>query len=47
MTKVIAKYGYVIATLAMLFTIANVNSTCLCWLHQPELPQGAEKLRKF
>lgn len=36
-----------IATAAKMATSANVNSTCHFVAHQPKLPIGAEKLRKF
>ena len=32
---------------AMLITAMNVNSTCMYMIHQPKLPQTANKLRKF
>ena len=37
----------VIAKAAMMATTANVNSACFFVIHQPKLPKGAEKLRKF
>ncbi len=36
-----------IAAAAKTVTAANVNSACLFVAHQPKLPKGAEKLRKF
>ncbi len=36
-----------IAAAAKMATSANVNSTCMLVAHQPKLPKGAEKLRKF
>ncbi len=36
-----------IAVAAKNATAANVNSACLFVAHQPKLPKGAEKLRKF
>ncbi len=36
-----------IAAAAKLATTANVNSACNFVIHQPKLPKGAEKLRKF
>lgn len=36
-----------IAAAAKMATSINVNSTCLFVIHQPKLPKGAEKLRKF
>ncbi len=36
-----------IAAAAKMATTTNVNSTCGFVIHQPKLPKGAEKLRKF
>lgn len=36
-----------VAAVALFITTANANSTCMYITHQPELPQGAKKLRKF
>lgn len=36
-----------IAVAAKMATTANVNSACHFVIHQPKLPKGAEKLRKF
>ncbi len=36
-----------IAAAAKMATTANVNSACMFVAHQPKLPKGAEKLRKF
>lgn len=36
-----------IAKAAKMATVANVNSACFFVIHQPKLPKGAEKLRKF
>lgn len=41
------KVAGVLASMALLVTTANVNATCAFIIYQPELPQGAEKLRKF
>jgi cyclic lactone autoinducer peptide len=35
-----------VSKLAVAVTAANVNSTCLFYMNQPELPQSAEKLKK-
>lgn len=45
--KFIMKFSGVIASLALMVTIANANSSCMFVMHQPKLPKGAEKLRKF
>ncbi|MPM77410.1 hypothetical protein SDC9_124413 [bioreactor metagenome] len=47
MKKVLIKLGGVIASLALMVTTMNVNTTCIWLIHQPKLPKGAEKLRKF
>lgn len=47
MKKMIFKFSGVIASLALMVTSMNVNSTCMLLIHQPELPKGAEKLRKI
>ena len=36
-----------VAAAAKRATAANVNSACFFVAHQPKLPKGAEKLRKF
>lgn len=41
------KAGKTIARLALMVTTMNVNSACMLFAHQPKLPKGAEKLRKF
>jgi cyclic lactone autoinducer peptide len=45
--KIIMKISGLVASLALMVTIANVNSSCMFVMHQPKLPKGAEKLRKF
>lgn len=37
----------VIAALALMVTTLNVNTACVFVMHQPKLPEGAEKLKKF
>ncbi len=39
--------GGVVASLALMITTLNVNTTCLYMAHQPKLPDSAKKLRKF
>lgn len=34
------------ASLALLATALNVNSTCQFFMYQPKLPQGAQKLAR-
>jgi len=47
MKKLFFKFCSVVVNLALLVTVFNVNSSCMLFAHQPELPKGAEKLRKF
>ncbi len=47
MNLFLTKYGKVISGLALLVAVVSANSTCLFYLHQPELPESASKLRKF
>lgn len=37
----------IIANVAKTVTTMNVNSACMCFAHQPKLPETAKKLRKF
>ncbi len=39
--------GTQIASIALLVTTFNVNTTCLFVAHQPKLPDATKKLRKF
>ncbi|HDK7155510.1 TPA: cyclic lactone autoinducer peptide [Clostridium botulinum] len=41
------KIGKVLASLALMVTAYNVNAACMFYIHQPKMPKGAEKLRKF
>ena len=41
------KFGMILASLALMVTSLNVNTTCMLIAHQPELPENAKKLRKF
>lgn len=45
--NVVLKFGMVLASFALMVTSLNVNTTCMFIAHQPELPQGSSKLRKF
>jgi cyclic lactone autoinducer peptide len=47
MKNLIAKYAGVVAALALMVTAANVNHICMFVAHQPEMPEGAEKLRRL
>lgn len=46
MKKLVYRFGSVFASLALLITVANVNTSCFFMAHQPELPKGAQKLKK-
>ncbi|MDR2557961.1 MAG: cyclic lactone autoinducer peptide [Oscillospiraceae bacterium] len=35
------------AALALAVVVLAANSVCMFILHQPEMPEGAKKLRKF
>lgn len=41
------KFYRVIAVMALMVTTLNVNTACVFVMHQPKLPEGADKLRKF
>jgi len=45
--KLVLKFGSAIASFALMITALNVNTTCYFLIHQPKLPKGAEKLRRF
>lgn len=47
MSKNALKFNGKIASLALWMTAANVNATCVVPIHQPTLPKGAEKFKKF
>lgn len=47
MKNLIYKFGSAIAALALTVTAFNVNSGCMFLMHQPKLPEGAEKLSKI
>ncbi|MPN51360.1 hypothetical protein SDC9_199003 [bioreactor metagenome] len=47
MKNLFAKYSSVIAALALVVTTLTINRACLLVMHQPKMPEGAEKLRKF
>ncbi len=47
LNSILVKFGSIAASLALLVTVANVNSVCLGFLHQPKMPEGAKDLRKF
>lgn len=47
MKAIFLQLGKIIASLSLMLTVFNVNSTCLFLAHQDKLPKEAEKLRKF
>jgi len=47
MKKIFEKIGSTFACLALLVTTMSANHGCLIIMYQPELPEGADKLRKF
>ncbi|MCL2816298.1 MAG: cyclic lactone autoinducer peptide [Oscillospiraceae bacterium] len=46
-SKILSKISGMIACLALMATVLNVNAVCQFFFHQPELPQNAKKLRRF
>lgn len=46
MFKWMAKLSPILASLALIVTETAENSICFFWMHQPELPEGAERLRR-
>ncbi len=47
MEKMMVRFGGSIATLALVLTVVSANSPCRFLDYQPELPKGAEKLKKI
>lgn len=47
MKNLIYKLSGSVAALALAVTALNVNSACFLYVHQPKLPEGAEKLSKI
>lgn len=47
LNSLLVKLGTMVASLALLVTVSNVNSVCIGIAHQPELPEGAKDLRRF
>ncbi len=46
MKNFMRKWSAVVAGLAIMVTTVAVNSACFLLMHQPELPEGAERLRR-
>ena len=47
MKKTIIKLCGIIASFALMIAAMNANVTCMFIAHQPKLPKGSDKLRKF
>lgn len=47
MKNLYSRFAGVVAALALMVTTASVGVTCAFLIHQPKLPEGAKKLRKF
>ncbi len=47
MRKILLRLGTSLASLALMVTALNVNTTCLFVMHQPKLPEDANKLSKY
>lgn len=47
MRKITMKLASVLASIALLITVTNVNQTCMFIMNQPNLPESASKLRKI
>ena len=47
MKNFLLKFGGMFASLALVVTTVVANSTCVCIMHQDELPEKAKKIRKF
>lgn len=45
MKNFMTKASTVVAALALVVTTVAVNSACVFFMHQPELPEGADSLR--
>ena len=43
----IYKLGSMVSAFALTVTAYNVNTTCVWFAHQDELPKDAKRLRKF
>ncbi|MBA9084165.1 cyclic lactone autoinducer peptide [Fontibacillus solani] len=47
MKKLIVNLCGMVASFSLFITALNVNTNCIAFIHQPKLPKGAERLRKF
>jgi cyclic lactone autoinducer peptide len=49
MTRALKKFNVAlsaIASLALAFGVLSAQSACVCWFHQPEIPEGMKKFAK-
>lgn len=46
MKSMIQKIATIVAGLALVITSCAVNSACYYFMYQPELPEGADRLRR-
>lgn len=46
MKKVVKHLPKLLMTLGLMVTSGVVTTGCLCFMHQPELPDGAMELKK-
>ena len=44
MKKILLK---IVANVAFVMTLCNVNLACFYWVNQPKIPENAKKLRRF
>ncbi len=44
---IMIKFSGLFAAVALMITAATANAACAFVMHQPEMPEGAKKLRKF
>ena len=47
MKEYIYRIATIAASLALMVTAFNVNSACMMFVHQPKLPDKAQRLRNF
>jgi len=49
MTKALKKFNVLlaaIASVALAFGALSAQSACVCWFHQPEIPESMKKFAK-
>ena len=47
MKRIISNMNRIVACLALMVTVMNVNSTCFFISHQPRLPDSAKAMKKL